>query len=220
MLWLVLAALAVLPFGYLAARSLTSKKTSAHENEKDDCGCFNIKKLLQDKWDELTDLKGRLKSKVEEQAREGVRQAIKGTVAGDMLAIIEKAEAEYGRLKKLYEQCMLEFERTAFKGVVIENSLRDPSILEKLKIEKTTRSGDRDIHNVLVDEQLIPELATYLIDGPWHMHFWSPQKDDVQVVFKGKTFVVKSKDKSTWTEAVTYGKSIGIPDEQLDFAID
>ena len=51
------------------------------------------------------------------------------------------------------------------------------------------------------------------------MHFWEPGKDEVLVVFKSKTFDIKHSDKSTWSEAMAYGKSIGIPEEQLDFVI-
>lgn len=51
------------------------------------------------------------------------------------------------------------------------------------------------------------------------MHFWEPGKDEVLAVFKNKTFDIKHSDKSTWSGAVEHGKSIGIPEEQLDFLI-
>lgn len=44
--------------------------------------------------------------------------------------------------------------------------------------------------------------------------------DEVKVVFREKIFSIKFTDKSTWKDAVTHGKSIGIPEEQLDFLID
>ena len=44
--------------------------------------------------------------------------------------------------------------------------------------------------------------------------------DDIIVIFKNKIFNIKYSDKKTWSEAVAYGKSIGIPEEQLDFPID
>ena len=40
------------------------------------------------------------------------------------------------------------------------------------------------------------------------------------ILFKGKRFEIKFSDKSTWKDAVNYGLSIGIPAEQLDFAIE
>lgn len=108
-LWIALAILAILPFGYLAAQSLKKKKAQGEEKEKDDSRCFNIKKLLDEKLKELTDLKGRLESEAKNKAKETMREAVQGTSAGEMLAMVEKAEKEYERLKKLYEECILEF---------------------------------------------------------------------------------------------------------------
>lgn len=107
-----------------------------------------------------------------------------------------------------------------FKGTIIENSLSDKSILEKVQVQKTYQSGSWTLHDVLVDENKVSELSKYLADGPWYIHLWEPGKDDVKVVFKDKIFDIKFSDKSTWAEAVAYGKTIGIPDEQLDFPID
>lgn len=50
------------------------------------------------------------------------------------------------------------------------------------------------------------------------MHFWNA--DDVIAVFSNKLFRFKHSDKSTWNEAIEYGKSLGIPKEQLDFVIE
>jgi len=50
------------------------------------------------------------------------------------------------------------------------------------------------------------------------MHFWKDK--DVIAVFEGKKFAFNYDDKSSWTPAVEYGLSIGIPKEQLDFPID
>ena len=106
-----------------------------------------------------------------------------------------------------------------FRGTIIENSLNDKKILENLQIKKTHRLEDWLLHDVTVSEEQIGKLGQYLDDGPWYMHFWQGGKDDVVVVFKDKTFKLKYSDKSTWTKAVDYGKSIGISEEQLDFSI-
>ena len=39
-------------------------------------------------------------------------------------------------------------------------------------------------------------------------------------VFPGKTFRFIHSDKATWQPAVEYGRSISIPEEQLDFIIE
>lgn len=106
------------------------------------------------------------------------------------------------------------------KGTIIENSLADKGILSHLKIESTRQSGDWILHDVLIDEDKIPALSKSLADGPWYIHLWHPGEDTVIVIFKNKTFTIKFSDKSTWTDAIAYGKSIGIPEEQLNFPID
>lgn len=106
-----------------------------------------------------------------------------------------------------------------YKGTIIENSLADKNILASVKIEKTYQSDDWIIHDVCIKKWQIPEIAKALAEGPWYAHLSQPGSDDVIVIFKNKTFTIKYSDASTWTGAVAYGKSIGIPEEQLDFPI-
>jgi len=216
MLFVAVAVLAILPFGYLVVQSLKKK---SKKTKKDTDVCFDIKNLLEEKFKELTDLKGRLAGMAKEKARDALREGVRGTSAGDTLALLEKAEKEYGRLKKLYEECTLEFGKRVFKGTIVENSLRNKDILEKVKIEKTYHSNDWKLYDVFVGEKRISELPKYLADGPWYIHLWEEGKDEVRIIFKDKSFTVQSSDKSTWVDAIAYGKSIGIPDEQLDFYI-
>ena len=106
------------------------------------------------------------------------------------------------------------------KGTIVENSLADKSILQKIKVEKTYQSGSWTLYDVLVNENTIPELAKALGIGPWYIHLWELGQDDVLVVFKDKVIPIKHSNKSTWQPAVEFGLSIGIPKEQLDFPID
>ncbi len=110
--------------------------------------------------------------------------------------------------------------KTMLKGTIIENSLSDKNILKKVQITKTWSSDDWILHSVLVNKNLIPELSKSLDNGPWYIHLWEQGKDYVTVVFKDKIFNIKYSDKNTWSEAIAYGKSIGIPAEQLGFPID
>ncbi len=105
------------------------------------------------------------------------------------------------------------------KGTIIENSLADKSILKGLEITKTYQSGDWILHDVLITEEQAENLGQYLNDGPWYMHFWEEGKDDVSVIYKDKNFRIKYSDKTTWAYAIEHGMSRGIPEEQLDFAI-
>lgn len=124
-LWVALAMLAVLPFGYLAVASLKGKKTK--EDKKDDSKCFNIKKLLDEKLKELTDLKGRIESEAKNKAKEAMRGAVQGTSAGETLAMVEKAEKEYERLKKLYEECIVEFGANKKRVIIVHGWEGDPN---------------------------------------------------------------------------------------------
>jgi hypothetical protein len=104
-----------------------------------------------------------------------------------------------------------------YKGTIVENSLADKSILKKVQITKTWKDEDWILHDVLVEENQLEELGATLADGPWYMNFWIPDGDEMKVVYKNKIFDLKISDKSTWAKAMDYGRSIGIPEEQIDF---
>ncbi len=65
------------------------QKTNDKQNKK----CLNFKKLMEDKLNELTDLRGH----IEDLAKDEVLK---------QLPYIEKVEKEYARLRELYEQCI------------------------------------------------------------------------------------------------------------------
>ncbi|MEK7538442.1 MAG: hypothetical protein AAB552_01230 [Patescibacteria group bacterium] len=216
-LWVILALLATLPFGFIAGKLLKKKKGGEGGDEP---GCFNLKKLLEEKLKELTNVRGHLESKAKDIAKEAVRDTVKNSKAGDLLAAVEKAEKEYNRIKKLYEECVINFEKRAFKGVVIKKSLSDERILEKLKVNKTEREGDEMVYHVSVGEKQLTELSQSLTSGPWYIHLRQSEKNIGKIIFKDRIFTIQSGDKSTWTDATAYGKTLGIPEQDLDFATD
>ncbi|OGF52268.1 hypothetical protein A3I27_01905 [Candidatus Giovannonibacteria bacterium RIFCSPLOWO2_02_FULL_43_11b] len=108
-LGIVVLAAAVLVLGGYGAYKLKTK--SQNTEKKDSKHCFNIKRLMEDKLRELTDLRGQIESKAKEKAREKVRESLGGTSAGEVLAKIERAEKEYAQIKQLYEKCVIEFEK-------------------------------------------------------------------------------------------------------------
>lgn len=107
-----------------------------------------------------------------------------------------------------------------YTGTIVENSLDDKAILKKLRINKTWQDEDWILHSVSVDENQLTELSHSINNGPWYIHVWKEGQDEVQVIFKDKIFHIQHSDKSTWNDAIEYGKSIGIPENQLDFKID
>lgn len=110
--------------------------------------------------------------------------------------------------------------KTVLRGTIIENSLNDKSILDLVTITKTRKSGDWILHSIIIDDKYVPKLSKSLNPGSWYIHLWKQGGNDVMVVFKDRIFNIKYSDKNTWQEAVRYGKSIGIPEAQLDFPID
>lgn len=106
-----------------------------------------------------------------------------------------------------------------YKGTIIENSLNDKDILKRLIINRTWQDGSWVLHDVSIKEDQISELSKHMNIGPWYIHVWEQGKEDIKVIFKDKVFNIKSTDKSTWSDAINYGKSIGIPVKQLDFPI-
>lgn len=106
-----------------------------------------------------------------------------------------------------------------YKGTIIEESLENLDILKDFNILSSKVSSDLEwhMHTVEVTEDQIQKLSWYIKPEKWYAHFWN--SDDVIVVFRDKIFNLKHSDKSTWKEAVDYGKSVGIPEEQLDFII-
>jgi hypothetical protein len=105
------------------------------------------------------------------------------------------------------------------KGVIIESSLKDTSILNEAKVLRTWEDESWILREVEIARELAEKFGAYLDDGPWYVHFWEEGSDEVLVVFKDHVFSITHSDQSTWKTAIEYGKSIGIPEEQLDFLL-
>ncbi len=219
LLWVVLGFFALLPFGYMVAQLLQPKKQPSETDDTED-GCFNLKKLLDEKLRELTDVRGKIEGKVKAAAKDALYDAIDGTTAKEALLMLEKAEREYGRIKTLYEKCMMDVSASTLMGTIVENSLVDATFLEKVTVKKTAVEDLWTVHRVSVREKQIPDVAAQLAAGPWYAHFWKPESDDMWVVFKDATYRIKVSDKATWTDALAHGAALGIPPEQMDFVID
>ncbi|MEK6898672.1 MAG: hypothetical protein AABW79_01075 [Nanoarchaeota archaeon] len=110
-----------------------------------------------------------------------------------------------------------------WKGSVIEESLDDNRIINNLKIIKLKITNDKKpkdrwhIYYVLISKNQIKNIQAHL-KNKWYAHFWS--RDKIIVLFKSKKFILNAKNKATWVDAIKYGISIGIPEEQLDFLIE
>ena len=102
-----------------------------------------------------------------------------------------------------------------YTGVIVQQSLLDSSLIGKFKVLKTWSEGDWVLHKVQIEYEKISDIQKSLAPGPWYIHFWSGNNDDIIVIYKNAVFTIKASDKSTWDEAVSFGKSINTPSEQL-----
>lgn len=111
-----------------------------------------------------------------------------------------------------------------YTGTIVEESLKDNRFINELNIQgvrisSAERPEDRwHLYKVSIDETQISSLAQELKPEKWYMHFW--HNDHIIAVFPNKIFQFLYSDRSTWNEAIEHGKSLGIPEEQLDFIVE
>lgn len=109
-----------------------------------------------------------------------------------------------------------------YQGVIIEESLENALLINKLKVISARVSDDEDpnerwhLYKVEVGEPEIKKISDAIKTG-WYAHFWRDEGKDMIVVFKEKIFKVNSQDKNTWKDAIDFGLSVGIIPEQLEF---
>jgi hypothetical protein len=120
-----------------------------------------------------------------------------------------------------------------YKGVIIEESLENPSILSNVKIlntqvedvtpdHKTPWLTRWTLHTVEIPAQKADQIAekisqSFDVDHPnWYADYKNDQYHFI--IFNGKVFKVDLKNPVLYKAAKAYGISIGIPEYQVDFA--
>lgn len=108
-----------------------------------------------------------------------------------------------------------------YHGIIIDAAFSDPFYPERLKIfakRKSTSTGwtlyGVEIPNENIAVTLQDIQSNMKSDKPYYSHFYNDE--NVIVIFKDKLFNAKP-HASTWLPIIEYGKSLGIPKEQLDF---
>ena len=110
-----------------------------------------------------------------------------------------------------------------YYGVIVEEALDDNSLINNIIIDKVhitdheSRQDRWHMYQVKVSLDKINELAEHVIDD-WYIHFWNGS-NIIALFGWNKQFHFNYDKKETWNEVMEYGRSIGIPDEQLDFPI-
>ena len=121
-----------------------------------------------------------------------------------------------------------------YKGVIIDESLADKTILETIEIEstkvepitpehKTPWLKHWTLHNVLIDEKeadLIAEKLSKSLDYSHGTSWYADFKNDKThfIIFRDKIFKFDRSKAEEYQLATNYGLSLGIPDYQVDFA--
>jgi hypothetical protein len=105
-----------------------------------------------------------------------------------------------------------------YHGIVVDVSQRDQSIFSRLKILGKKKTGDWTLFKVGVEpgriERTIKQLQENMVEETFYFHFY--KDNELIVVFNNRTFRTTT-DESKWREVIEYGKSLGIPEKQLDF---
>jgi hypothetical protein len=121
-----------------------------------------------------------------------------------------------------------------FKGILIEESLEDKSILKnniikilKTEVEKVTSKHNTPWlskwtkHTIEVSENKAMDAAEIISLGLDRKHSWNADfknKEYHFIIFKKKIFCVKRENVDEYKEAKKYGMSLGIPEYQVDFS--
>src|SRR3989338_10098153 len=119
-----------------------------------------------------------------------------------------------------------------FNGVIIEESLENKDVLQKVKIietkveevteeHKTPWIKQWTLHTVEIPENQANEIAEDLSKSLDSEHSWYADfKNDKfhYIIFRNKVFFIDRSSKEQYDEAKKYGISLGIPEYQLDFS--
>ena len=119
-----------------------------------------------------------------------------------------------------------------YKGVVIEESLENASILKKLKIidtkvesatekHKTPWIKQWTLHTVEIPENQAYNIAKELGEVLDSEHDWYADFKNNHfhyIIFRNKVFKVDRSEKEQYDNVIKFGVSLGIPDYQLDFS--
>lgn len=108
-----------------------------------------------------------------------------------------------------------------YHGIVIAQGFRDPTFPKSFTIfAKRVSQGDGwDLYGIEMNASdlinTIHQIQEQLKSNePWYAHLYNDE--ELIVIFKNRVFRVTS-HRSTWGEIITYGKTLNIPAEQLDF---
>lgn len=120
---------------------------------------------------------------------------------------------------------------TNYKGVIIEESLENKDVLNKIKIIKTSVEKVTEkhktpwiknwtLHDFEItgnDAEVIAKELSKVLD-PEHNWYADFKNDKLHyIIFHNKIFLINRQSKEQYNKAKKYGISLGIPEYQVDF---
>lgn len=121
-----------------------------------------------------------------------------------------------------------------YRGVIIEESLKDPLLMQGIPIEKTVVVTVTEAHEtpwlaqwtkhyVCISEDQAKRLAEQLSEafeqdhpGEWYADFCNDTHH--YIIFPGQVFYVDRHDHAQYLAVTKYGISVGIPPHQVNFS--
>jgi hypothetical protein len=108
-----------------------------------------------------------------------------------------------------------------YHGILIKEGVKNQTIFDQVRVlgKKTGRKWTLlkigvEVKNITRTVRMVQ--ANLLIENgiPYYAHFY--RDDELIVIFPERIFNA-SPEKSSWSELVSYGESLGIPKAELDF---
>jgi hypothetical protein len=106
-----------------------------------------------------------------------------------------------------------------YHAILLDVEFKDPKFIEKWKLLGKKRSSQNRWWQLKVEvpesrlEEMINDGQSLLLDDKYYFHIY--REGELIIVWSKRIFYIKP-DKSTWREMLEYGRSIGIPEDQLD----
>lgn len=117
-----------------------------------------------------------------------------------------------------------------YTGIIIAESLQDTAVLDKMMIvntqiepvtvkHQTPWLKQWTLHTVEISEAQADDIAQKLTHSLDKNNWYVDYKNDRfhYIIYSSKIFKVDRNSKEMYEEAKNYGRSIGIPEHQLDF---